>query len=52
MHPEFDQATVTASDKADFRRMVRLAESQGWSLGTVHVADGITTAVVYRPYRL
>ena len=52
MHPEFEQATITAYPGADFRRRVRLAESRGWTLGTVHVADGLATAIVYRPFRL
>ena len=52
MHPEIEQTAITAYPGPDFRRRVRLAESRGWTLATVHVCDGLATAVVYRPFRL
>ena len=52
MHHEFEQMTVTAYPGADFRHRVRIAESRGWTLWTVHVADGLAYAIVYRPLRI
>jgi hypothetical protein len=49
MHPEFEQATLTSWEYLTFRVKVRLAESRGWVLASVSVADGVPTASLYRP---